>query len=149
MPERVQSLLDERRRLEDELRQIKRKLALGGGAGDGPEVKDLGGTKFLGQILADIEPKELRRMADAAKKKLGSGVVALISVNDGKAALLVAVTDDLTMTLDAVGLVQAGAEVLGGKGGGGRQDMAQAGGPDGAAAEDALAAIEAAVLKTS
>ena len=149
VPERVKSLLDERRRLADELRQTKRKLALGGGVGAGPEVKDLGGTKFLSQILDDVQPQELRRMADAAKKKLRSGVVALISVNDGKAALLVGVTDDLIKTFDAVGLVQAGAAALGGKGGGGRKDMAQAGGPNGAAAEDALAAIEAAISKAS
>jgi alanyl-tRNA synthetase len=149
VPDRVRSLMDERRRLEDELREAKRKLAIGGDSGTGPEVKDIGGVKFLGQILENIEPKELRRLADAAKKTLDSGVVALISVTEGKAALLVGLTDDLTGTFDAVELVQTGAGVVGGKGGGGRKDMAQAGGPGGAAAEDALAAIEAAVAKTA
>ena len=87
----------------------------------------------------------MRGLADDLKNQLGSGVVALIAVNEGKAALVVAVTDDLTERFSAVDLVRAGAEVLGGKGGGGRPDMAQAGGPDGAKADDAFDAIAKAI----
>ncbi len=89
-----------------------------------------------------MAPKDLKGLADEAKAKIGSGVVAFVAVADGKASLVVGVTDDLTKRVSAVDLVRLGAEALGGKGGGGRPDMAQAGGPDGAKAADALAAIE-------
>jgi alanyl-tRNA synthetase len=89
-----------------------------------------------------VSAKDLKGLADDAKSKLGSGVVAFVAVSDGKASLVVGVTEDLTQRVSAVDLVKLGAEALGGKGGGGRPDLAQAGGPDGTKAADALAAIE-------
>jgi len=144
LPERIASLQADRKTLERELSEAKKKAALGGGA-SGPTAKDVGGIKFLGQVLDGVNPKDLRGLADDAKKSLGSGAVAFVAVNDGKAALLVGVTDDLTANLSAVDLVRAGVVALGGKGGGGRPDMAQAGGPDGANAAKALEAIEAVI----
>jgi alanyl-tRNA synthetase len=119
---------------------------LGGGASDGaggPADEDIGGVTFAGQIIEGLNPKELRGLLDDAKKRLGSGVAAAIAINEGRAALAVAVTDDLVEQHDAVALVRAGVEVLGGKGGGGRPDMAQGGGPDGSKADEALDAIRA------
>ncbi|HET8726032.1 MAG TPA: alanine--tRNA ligase [Alphaproteobacteria bacterium] len=146
LPGRVATLMEERRKLEREIAELKRKLAAGEGAGGGPEVKEVGGVRFAGRVVEDLPPKDLKPMADEMKKGLGSGVVALVAVNDGKASLVVGVTDDLTGRLSAVDLVRAGSDALGGKGGGGRPDMAQAGGPDGAKAADALKAIEAALV---
>ena len=145
LPERIAGLQADRKALERELSEAKKKAALGGGGASGPTAKDVGGIKFLGQVLDGVSPKDLRGLADDAKKSLGSGAVAFVAVNDGKAALLVGVTDDLTSSLSAVDLVRAGVVALGGKGGGGRPDMAQAGGPDGANAAKALDAIEAAI----
>jgi alanyl-tRNA synthetase len=105
----------------------------------------VGGVKYAARRLDGVPPKELKPMADEIKKQIGSGVVAIVTATDGKASLVVAVTDDLTARLDAVEFVRAGAHALGGKGGGGRADMAQAGGPDAAAADKALAAIEEAL----
>ena len=99
------------------------------------------------RVVEDLPPKDLKSMADELKKQVGTGVVALVSVTDGKASLVVGVTEDLTGRFSAVDLVRAGSAALGGTGGGGRPDMAQAGGPDGAAAPDAVAAIEAALSK--
>ena len=139
---RIDALLDERKRLEREITELRRKLATGGaGAAAGPEKRDVGGISYASSIV-DAPPRELKPMADALKSRIGSGVVALISVNEGKASLVVGVTDDLTGRVSAVDLVRAGSAAVGGKGGGGRPDMAQAGGPDGAAAEAALSAIE-------
>jgi alanyl-tRNA synthetase len=145
--ERLKSLLDERKRLERELSETRRKLAMGGGGGDaGPEIVTVGEIKFLGRAVEGVQPKDLRPLADEAKKKVGTGVVAIVGVSeDGKAGLVVGVTDDLKNRISAVDLVRLGAEALGGKGGGGRPDMAQAGGPDGAKAEDALKAITGAL----
>ena len=141
--ERVKSLVSERRQFEKELGDAKKKLAMGGGSASGnEEVKEIKGIKFVGKILEGINPKDLRGLADDTKKTIGSGVVALVAVNDGKAAVLVGVTQDLTTTLSAVDLVKAGCAAVGGKGGGGRPDMAQAGGPDGANASEAIKAIE-------
>jgi len=131
--------------MERALSDAKKQLALGGGADAGPAVKDVNGTKFMGQVLDGVSPKDLRATADAAKKKIGSGVIALVAVNDGKAAVLVGVTDDLTGTYNAQDLVRAGVEAVGGKGGGGRPDMAQGGGPEGGKAEAALKAVEEAL----
>jgi len=142
-PARVQGLLDERRRLERELQQARQVLASGGAAA--AEVRAVNGIAFRAQRLDGVPAKELRAMIDRAKRELGSGVVALIAVNEGKAALSVGVTDDLTDRFDAVELVKAGARAVGGSGGGGRPDLAQAGGPDGAGAERAIAAIEEAL----
>ena len=147
LPDRIGALLEERKRLERDLSQARQALALGGGEskGGGDGNKDVGGVAFSGRRLDGVPAKELRAMVDAAKQKLGSGVVAFIAVNEGKAALTIGVTDDLTGRFSAVDLVRVGAEAVGGKGGGGRSDLAQAGGPDGGAADGALTAIEEAI----
>ncbi|MEO1543945.1 MAG: alanine--tRNA ligase, partial [Pseudomonadota bacterium] len=146
--ERLSSLIDEKRTLEKQLSDVKRKAALavsdgGGAAGSGESVREIGSTKFLGRKVDGLNPKDLRGLIDAGKSQIGSGIVAIVGITeDGKAGLAVGVTKDLTDTWNAVDLVRAGAEALGGKGGGGRPDMAQAGGPDGSKAADALKAIE-------
>lgn len=144
---RLSALLEERRKLERDLAEARRKLAMGGGAsGGGDPVKDVAGIKLMARAVTGVEMKDLKSLADEGKKRLGSGVVAIIGVgDDGKAGIVVGVTEDLTDKVDAVSLVRVGSEKLGGKGGGGRRDMAQAGGPDGTQAEAALAAIEAAL----
>ena len=140
---RVLTLVEERKRLEKELAEAKRALALGGGgsANPGPADEDLDGVTFSGQIIDGLDPKELRPLLDEAKKRMGSGIAAICAVNDGKGAFAVGVTDDLTDRYSAVDLVRVGVEALGGKGGGGRPDMAQGGGPDGSKAEKAIAAV--------
>ena len=144
-PERLSALIEDKRRLERELAEARRKLAMGG-TGGGDPIRDIGGVKLMARAVSGVEMRDLKSLADEGKKRLGSGVVAIVGVaGDGKAGIVVGVTDDLTPTIDAVSLVRAGAEKLGGKGGGGRRDMAQAGGPDGAQAEAALAAVEAAL----
>jgi alanyl-tRNA synthetase len=148
---RVAALVDERKRLERELAEAKKALALAGSSGGGaagaaaPADEDLGGVQFSGQVLQGMDPKELRGLLDAAKTRMGSGVAAICAVNEGRAAFAVAVTDDLTARFSAVDLVKLGVEVLGGKGGGGRPDMAQGGGPDGAQAAQAIAAVRTAL----
>jgi alanyl-tRNA synthetase len=143
--ERVQVLVEERRRLERELADARRKLAMGGSAGGNGadrDVRDIGTVKFLGRAVSGIAPKDLKGLVDDGKKAVGSGVVAIVGVSDdGKAGIVVGVTEDLTGRFSAVELVRRGAEALGGKGGGGRPDMAQAGGPDGTRAEAAIAAV--------
>jgi len=141
---RLSGLLDERKRLERELSETRRAMAAGGAPG-GSEVHEVNGIKFVARALDGVPPKELRGMADDAKKSLGSGIVAIATAADGKAALVVGVTADLVDRFDAVTLVKLGATALGGKGGGGRPDMAQAGGPNAAAVNDAIAAIEKAI----
>ncbi|WP_041796314.1 alanine--tRNA ligase [Pararhodospirillum photometricum] len=143
VPARVQALLDDRRKLERELADTRRKLATGGGASEGPKV--VNGVPFIGRVLEGVPGKDLKGMVDELKTQAGSAVVALLSVADGKVSLVVGVTKDLEGRADAVALVKAGAAVVGGKGGGGRPDMAQAGGPEADKAQDALAAIEAAL----
>ncbi|MDR7103500.1 alanine--tRNA ligase [Croceicoccus sp. BE223] len=141
---RVIALIDERKRLERELAETKKALALAGASGGSapaPADQSVGGVAFSGQVLDGMDPKELRGLLDAAKKRLGSGIAAIVAVNDGRAAFAVAVTDDLTERFSAVDLVRKGVEVLGGKGGGGRADMAQGGGPDGGKAADAISAV--------
>ncbi|MDP1701764.1 MAG: alanine--tRNA ligase [Aestuariivirga sp.] len=140
---RVESLVDERRKLERELAEARKALALGGGtsAGDS-DVETINGIRFMKRILGDMDSKDMKGLVDDGKAKLGSGVVALLSTSaEGRASLYVGVTADLTAKLNAVDLVRAGAAVLGGKGGGGRPDLAQAGGPDAGKADEALAAI--------
>ena len=147
-PERVQALVEERRRLERDLADARRQLAMGGARGNGADadIRQIGAVRFLGRSVAGIAPKDLKGLADDGKKAVGSGVVAIVGVNDdGKAGIVVGVTDDLTARFSAVELVRRGSAVLGGKGGGGRPDMAQAGGPDGAKAEEAIAAVAAAI----
>ena len=139
---RVAALLDERRKLERELADAKKALALGGGGAAAVSAdEDVGGVKFSGQVLDGLDPKELRGVLDQAKARLGSGVAVIVAVNDGKASIAAAVTDDLTGKVSAVELVRAGVAALGGKGGGGRPDMAQGGGPDGASAAAAIDAV--------
>jgi len=149
MPVRVAALLDERRKLERELSDARKRLAMGGGgkaAGEASDMRSVGDIKLLARAVSGIELKDLRSLADEGKKRVGSGVVAIVGLSaDGKAGIVVGVTDDLTKRFNAVELVRKGAEALGGKGGGGRPDMAQAGGPDGSKAEAALNAVEAAL----
>ena len=152
LPARVGALVEERKRLERDLSEAKKKLALSGGAsagerGEGSDgVRTIGDVKLIARAVEGIDLKDLRSLADDGKKKLGSGVVAVVGVTaDGKAGIVVGVTNDLTARFNAVDLVRKAADVLGGKGGGGRPDMAQAGGPDGSKADAALAAIVAAL----
>ncbi|HKR25001.1 MAG TPA: alanine--tRNA ligase [Allosphingosinicella sp.] len=150
VPARVAGLIDERRRLERELAEAKKALALGGGdkaEAAGPE--QVGGHFFIGQVLDGLDPKALRGLVDEAKARVGSGVVALVAVNEGRATVAVGVTDDLTSSRNAVDLVRAAVEAVGGQGGGGRPDMAQGGGPDGGKAAAALEAVKAALSSAS
>ncbi|MXP24779.1 alanine--tRNA ligase [Altererythrobacter indicus] len=146
---RVSALMDERKRLERELAEAKKQLALGGGGASAAKAdEEVGGVKFSGQVLDGLNPKELRGLLDDAKKRMGSGIAAIVAVNEGRAAFAAAVTDDLTDRFDAVALVRTGVEALGGKGGGGRPDMAQGGGPDGTKAAEALAAVKEQIAAT-
>ncbi|WP_394727542.1 alanine--tRNA ligase [Altererythrobacter sp. GH1-8] len=147
VPDRIEALMAERKRLEKELADAKKALAMGGGSSGsaGSADEDVAGVKFSGQVLDGLSPKELRPLLDEVKQRLGSGIAAAVAVNDGKAAFAVAVTDDLTDRFDAVALVRVGVEALGGQGGGGRADMAQGGGPDADKAEAALAAVKEAL----
>jgi len=144
LPARVAQLSEERRKLERELNDAKRALALAGPAraDESDDAKEINGVKAVLRTVEGVSAKDLKGLADDAKAKIGSGVVAFVAIADGKASLVVGVTDDLKDKINAVDLVKVGAEQLGGKGGGGRPDMAQAGGPDAGKANDALAAIE-------
>ncbi len=140
--ERLSTLLEERKKLERELAEARRKLAMGGGAAGEQPVREIAGIKLFSRAISGVEMKDLKSLADEAKQSIGSGVVAIVGVaEDGRAGVVVAVTSDLTQKFNAVDFVRLASEKLGGKGGGGRPDMAQAGGPDGAAADQALAAI--------
>ena len=143
IPARIEALLEDRRKLEKELADLRRQMATGGGAASAN--KDVAGITFAGRQLDGVPAKDLKGMADDIKKQIGSGVVALFSNAEGKASLVIGVTEDLVAKISAVDLVKVGSEALGGKGGGGRPDMAQAGGPDVTTAVEALAAIEAAI----
>jgi alanyl-tRNA synthetase len=145
-PGRVTQLLEERRKLEKELAEARKKAAMGGsGPASGPAARDINGIRYVGQVAEGVPPKQLKGMIDEMKAAGGPGVYALVGVNDGKAALVVGVSEGLLEKTNAVDLVRAGVTAIGGKGGGGRPDMAQGGGPDGAAAAAALAAVEAAL----
>ncbi|MCL6682592.1 alanine--tRNA ligase [Sphingomonas alba] len=150
VPARVAALVEERKRLEKELSDTKKALALGRGnksEAAGPE--QVGGHAFLGQIVDGLDPKSLRSEIDALKQRVGSGVAALIAVNEGRGSVAVGVTDDLAGQVSAVDLVKAAVAALGGQGGGGRPDMAQGGGPDGDKAQEALAAVKEALEKVA
>ena len=139
-------------KLERELSDARKKLAMGGGAAangaSAAGVREVGNVKLMARAVEGIEMKDLKSLADDGKKQLGSGVVAIVGVTeDGKAGVVVGVTPDLTSRFNAVNLVRVASEALGGKGGGGRPDMAQAGGPDGAKASAALSAIEKAMAE--
>jgi alanyl-tRNA synthetase len=151
MPARIAALMDERKRLERDLSDARKKLAMGGSAAasaanGSSDIRVVGDIKFLGRAVEGIEMKDLKSLADDGKKQVGQGVVAIVGVTeDGKAGVVVGVTPDLTARFSAVDLVRLASAALGGKGGGGRPDMAQAGGPDGAKAGAALSAIEKAI----
>ena len=142
---RVAALVEERKKLERQVAEVKKQLALGGGSAPKPADEDVGGVAFSGQVVEGMNPKDLRGLLDEAKKRMGSGVAAVVAVNEGRAAFAVAVTEDLTSRFSAVELVRVGVEALGGKGGGGRRDMAQGGGPDGSKAGEAIAAVKVAL----
>ena len=151
MPARIAALMEERKKLERDLSEARKKLAMGGGAGSGAAtggngVREVAGAKLMARAVEGVETKDLKSLVDDGKKQIGSGVVAIVGVTgDGKAGVVVGVTADLTSRFSAVELVRVASEALGGKGGGGRPDMAQAGGPDGGKADAALAAIEKAM----
>jgi alanyl-tRNA synthetase len=152
MPARIAALMEERKKLERDLSEARKKLAMGGGAAgastgaDANGVRHVGDVKLMARAIEGVEMKDLKSLADDGKKQLGSGVVAIVGVTeDGKAGVVVGVTPDLVKRYNAVDLVRVASEALGGKGGGGRPDMAQAGGPDGSKADAALEAIEKAM----
>jgi alanyl-tRNA synthetase len=142
-PERVAAIQDNVRKLERQVAELQRKLATGGSAA---EVEEVNGVKLAARNLGEVPARDLKGLADAIGKQLGTGVVALVSTAEGKASIVVGVSQDLTGRFNAVELVRAASAAVGGKGGGGRPDMAQAGGPDGARAEEALAAVRGALL---
>ena len=148
--ERLEALIDDKRKLERELAEARRKLAMGGGKGEAGPARDVGGVQLLARAVSGVDMKDLKSLADEAKLSVGSGVVAIAAASeDGKASIVVAVTPDLVGRFNAVELVRLGAAALGGKGGGGRPDMAQAGGPNGAKTREALAAVEAGVRRAA
>ena len=149
VPKRIEALIEECQKLELELAEVRNRMETGGDETQAAETKDVGGIKFSPRLLDGVPAKELKSLADDLKARVGTGVVALVSVTDGKASVVVGVTDDLTERLSAVDLVRAGSQAVGGKGGGGRPDMAQAGGPDGVNAQAVLDAIEAAIGEAS
>ena len=144
---RVEALVEERRQLEKQLADARQKLAMGGGlGGEGAASETVNGVGFMGRVVEGLQPKDLRGLVDQGKKQIGSGVVVIIgTTEDGKAGISVGVSEDLTGKLSAVDLVRLGSAALGGQGGGGRPDMAQAGGPDGSKAAEAISAIKAAL----
>ncbi len=144
--DRLTALLDERRGLERQLAELQRKLAAGG-AGQGP-AEEIGGVAFVGRILGEAPPRELKGIAEEIGRQLGSGVVAVISTTDGKASVVAWVSPDLTTRIDAVALVREASAAMGGKGGGGRRELAQAGGPEADRAEAAMDAVKAAIAQT-
>jgi len=142
LPERLAAMVEDRRRLERQVTDLQRKLATGAAA---PQSEQVGDVKFSARNLGEVPPRELKGLAEAIGQQQGGGVVVLVSTAEGKASVVVGVAADLTARVSAVDLVRAAATVLGGKGGGGRPDMAQAGGPDATAADAALDAIRAAL----
>ncbi|MCB1971985.1 MAG: alanine--tRNA ligase, partial [Geminicoccaceae bacterium] len=138
---RVRGLLDERRRLEQELAELRRKMAAGE-RDEAGAVREIGGIAFSSRVVEGLPAKDLRSVADSIRKEMGDGVAALIAVNDGKAALVVTVSEGLKDRVDAVAVLRAGVAAVGGKGGGGRPDFAQGGGPDGSRAREAIEAME-------
>ncbi len=140
---RVVNLLEERKKLERELSETKKKLAMGGSSDESrSKVQTINGIKYQGQVVTGISPRDLKGLVDEAKKSLGSGIVAIAAISeDGKGAIVVGVTKDLIDKYSAIDLVRIGSNEMGGKGGGGRPDMAQAGGPDGAKSQQAIEAI--------
>jgi alanyl-tRNA synthetase len=151
VPSRIAALVEERRKLERELTEARKQLAMGGAAArsEAAAAEQVNGYAFLGQVVEGLNPKDLRSTVDAMKQRVGSGVAALVAVNEGRASVAVGVTDDLAGQLSAVELVKAAVATLGGQGGGGRPDMAQGGGPDGSKANQALEAVKDALQKVA
>ncbi len=146
LPQRLEGLMVERRNLEKQVSDLKRQLAVGGAGGGGQtQSEEIGGVKFLGKVLDGVGGKELRPVAEDFKKQVGSGVVALVGLSDGKAAITVAVSPDLTARFNAADLARAAVVAMGGQGAGGKPDFAQGGAPDGSKAEDGIAAVKAAM----
>jgi alanyl-tRNA synthetase len=147
VPERISQLMEERKKLERDLSEARRQLAMSGGGSSGAasDTADIGGVKLMARAVEGVEPKDLRSLVDQAKQQIGSGVVVFATAAEGKAAIAVGVTEDLAKRFNAVELLKKGVEAVGGKGGGGRPDMAQGGGPDGAKLQAALDAIAAAM----
>ncbi len=146
VPSRVAALVEDRRRLERELAEAKKALAMGGGGGAAPAGPELvGGVNFVGQVIEGLDPKGLRGAVDDVKARIDSGIAMIVAVNDGRASVAVGVSQDLVTTHNAVDLLRVAVASLGGQGGGGRPDMAQGGGPDGAMAAEAVAAVSAAL----
>ena len=148
---RIASLVEDRRRLERELADAKKALAMGGGeaTAEAAGPVEVSGLNFLGQVVDGLNPKDLRSTVDTMKQRVGSGIAALVAINDGRASVAVGVTDDLVAQVSAVDLVKAAVSALGGQGGGGRPDMAQGGGPDGSKAKEALDAVREALEKVA
>ena len=140
--DRIAALMEDRRKLQAQIGELQKKLATGGGAA---AAETINGVALIARNLGEVPAKDLKGLADAIGKQQESGVVALVSTAEGKASIVVAVSPDLTGRVSAVDLVRAASAAVGGKGGGGRPDLAQAGGPDGDKAEDALAAVRAAL----
>jgi alanyl-tRNA synthetase len=151
VPARIASLIEDRRKLERELAEAKKQIAMGGGSAksDAAAPEHVNGHKFLGQVVEGLDPKSLRSTVDTMKQRVGSGIAALVVVNEGRASVAVGVTDDLAGQVSAVDLVKAAVATLGGQGGGGRPDMAQGGGPDGSKAREALDAVRDALEKVA
>ena len=148
LPQRLNGLIEDKRNLEKEASDMRKKIAMGEGT-QSDDIKTLNGTVFLGRVIQNVDMRDLKSLADEGKKRVGSGVVVIIGVSeDGKAGAVVGVTGEAEARFDAVALVRIASEKLGGKGGGGRKDMAQAGGPNGQSAEDALKAVELAVAES-
>ncbi|OYY79252.1 MAG: alanine--tRNA ligase [Sphingomonas sp. 28-62-20] len=147
VPMRVAALVDDRRRLERELAEAKKALALGGGAGAAPAGPEtVGGMNFAGQVVDGLDPKGLRGAVDDVKTRIGSGIVMIVAVNEGRASVAVGISDDLVANYNAVDLLRIAVAELGGQGGGGRPDMAQGGGPEGGRAADAITAVKNALM---
>jgi alanyl-tRNA synthetase len=151
VPARIAALVEDRKRLERELADAKKALAMGGGSAksEGPGAEQVNGYGFIGQVVEGLNPKDLRSTVDTMKQRVGSGIAALVAVNEGRASVAVGVTDDLAGQINAVELLKAAVEALGGQGGGGRPDMAQGGGPDGSKAREALDAVKDALEKVA
>ena len=151
VPARIAALVEDRRRLERELADAKKALAMGGGVAraDDAGPEQVNGHKFLGQVVEGLDPKDLRSTVDTMKQRVGSGIAALVAVNEGRASVAVGVTEDLAGQISAVDLVKAAVSTLGGQGGGGRPDMAQGGGPDGSKAKEAIDAVKDALEKVA
>jgi alanyl-tRNA synthetase len=145
VPARVEALSGSVRALEKQVADLKKQLALGGGSGASAAPEEIGGVKLIARVLDGVDGKSLRGVAEDFRKQVGSGVVALIGVTDGKAAVTVAVTSDMTGRVNAADLARAAVLAMGGQGAGGKPDFAQGGAPDGAKADEGLAAVRSAL----